>query len=111
MPSIEALTALVAAVCPIHGISVGSWGDNLTWRIDFKAAATAAQRAAAAAAMAAFDPATDPTAERARIDREIEAIERRQHRAVREHAIGDAAALDRLRAIEDQIAALRAGRP
>ena len=49
------LTEQIAAVCPIHGVSIGRRADKNTWRIDFKDEATAAQRRAAAAALAAFD--------------------------------------------------------
>lgn len=45
----------VSAVCPIDGISIGKAADKSTWRIDYKATATAAQRAAAAAIVASFD--------------------------------------------------------
>ena len=46
----------IAAVCPIHGVSVGRWEDRSTWRIDFKDEATPAERMAAFATMNAFDP-------------------------------------------------------
>jgi hypothetical protein len=38
---------------------------------------------------------------------QIELLERQQGRALREHALGDAAAADRLKALDDRIAALR----
>lgn len=46
----------VAAVCPIHGVSIGSESDPSTWMIDFRDDASEPQRAAAAQALAAFDP-------------------------------------------------------
>jgi hypothetical protein len=49
----------VAAVCPIDGVAIGDPSDKATWRIDFAAAATAAQRQAAQAALAAM--AASPT--------------------------------------------------
>lgn len=47
--------AAVAAVCPIHGVSIGRWEDKSTWRIHFKEDATAEQRQAAKEVLQAFD--------------------------------------------------------
>lgn len=49
------LHAAVAAVCPVHGVSIGRKSDKATWRPDFAEEATLAQRAAAAEVIAAFD--------------------------------------------------------
>ena len=49
--------------------------------------------------------------ERVRIDGEIDALERRQARSLREHVLGDATAKAKVQMIEDQIVALRASRP
>lgn len=52
----------IAEAAPIDGVSVGTWDDKKTWRIDFAAGATKAQRAAAQNALDAFDPdAPDPS--------------------------------------------------
>lgn len=48
----------IAAVCPIHGVSIGSESEPSTWAIDFRDDASPAQRAAAAQVLAAFDPTT-----------------------------------------------------
>jgi hypothetical protein len=49
------LHAAIAAVCPIHGVSIGRKDDKATWRIDFAPEASKEQKTAAAAAMAGFD--------------------------------------------------------
>ena len=46
----------LAAVCSIHGVSIGRWNDRATWRIDFKDEATKAERAAAQKVLASFVP-------------------------------------------------------
>ena len=46
----------IAALAPIHGISIGREADRSTWSIQFDDSATDAQRAAALAGLAAFDP-------------------------------------------------------
>src|SRR3989304_3818897 len=60
------LTDAIANVCPIDGVSIGNESVRASWRIDFKAAATAEQRAAAATVLASFDaeapPEPDPQA-------------------------------------------------
>lgn len=43
------LHELLAAVCPIDGVSIGIQDDKTTWRIDFKDEATADEKAAAQA--------------------------------------------------------------
>ncbi len=45
----------VAAVCPIHGVSIGRRNDKATWSIRFTDEATTEQRAAADAVLAAYD--------------------------------------------------------
>jgi hypothetical protein len=45
----------VIAVCPINGISIGTYGESATVRIDYSENATAEQRTAAQSAVAAFD--------------------------------------------------------
>lgn len=56
MSQIGKLDAAIRAVCPIHGVSVDSWADRQTWRIDFTAEATQPQRSSAEAVKEAFDP-------------------------------------------------------
>ena len=51
--------AAVAAVCPIHGVSIGRKDDKGTWRIDFQASATDEQRQAAMLAISALDLAVE----------------------------------------------------
>lgn len=51
------LDAVLRAVCPIDGVSIGRVADKKSWRIDFKPEATADQRTTAQAALDAFDPA------------------------------------------------------
>ena len=50
------LDALIQAVCPIYGVSIGRIDDRLTWRIDCKDEATPAQRDAAVAMLVTFVP-------------------------------------------------------
>ena len=50
------LNGLVAAQCPIHGISIGRWDDKSTWRIDPLPEATKDQIEAAKAVFNSFDP-------------------------------------------------------
>lgn len=45
----------VAAVTPIHGVSIGTWGDSRTVRNDFKAEATTQQRRDAQRVVDQFD--------------------------------------------------------
>lgn len=45
----------IREVCPIHGVSIGHESDKATWRISFKAEATAQQRTAAQSVVGAFD--------------------------------------------------------
>jgi len=54
--SLQWLHEAVAAICPIHGVSVGRIDDKKTWRIDFAAAATGLQKQAAADVITQFDP-------------------------------------------------------
>lgn len=49
------LNQAIAALAPIHGVSVGTFGNAATCEIQFLPEATAPQRTAAAAALAAFD--------------------------------------------------------
>ena len=49
MSAAARLDAAIRAVCPIVGVSVGSWTDRATWRVDFAPEATAAERTAASA--------------------------------------------------------------
>lgn len=53
------LHELIAAVCPIQGVSIGDFADKGTWVIHFDPSATAPQRAAADAVVAAFDVAAE----------------------------------------------------
>lgn len=34
----------IAAVCPIHGVSIGRWENPASWRVDFAPEATEEQR-------------------------------------------------------------------
>ncbi len=49
------LQATIAALAPIDGLSVPTFGNSATVRIDFKASATGPQRTAAQNALTAFD--------------------------------------------------------
>jgi hypothetical protein len=55
MSALQKLDAAIKAVCPIHGVSIGTLADKQTWRIDFKDEATSAQRAAAQGVVDTFD--------------------------------------------------------
>ncbi len=58
--SIEStVTAAVAAVAPINGISFGDLSDKSTWRIDFQPSATDQQKAAAQAVIDNFNLALE----------------------------------------------------
>lgn len=73
--SLLRLNTLLAAVAPIVGVSIGSWTDRETWRIDFAPEATSEQIAAANVVLAAFDQ-YDVIAEDSFIkDRKIEALD------------------------------------
>lgn len=63
------LHAAIAAVCPIHGVSIGRKDDKATWRIDFKDGASDLQRSEAILALQAFDVAAAKVAEQAKRDR------------------------------------------
>lgn len=88
------LHAAIAAVCPIHGVSIGRKDDKATWRIDFVPGATSGERADAEAVLAAFDVAV--AAETARVAREREAAVQVQMRALAERLVDDPTLLDRL---------------
>lgn len=53
---IQRLHRLIAAVCPIDGVSIRDADDKTQWDIVFTTDATDAQRAAAGAVVSAFDP-------------------------------------------------------
>ena len=55
----EALTKAIQSVCPVHGVSLGTYEDKSTWRIDFKPEATTQQRADAQAVVVAFNVALE----------------------------------------------------
>ena len=57
------LCNLIKAVCPIDGVSIGTWTDKMTWRIDFTPEATTEERAAAQSVVDAFDPTVPVPAE------------------------------------------------
>ena len=57
------LCNLIKAVCPIDGVSIGTWTDKMTWRIDFTPEATTEERAAAQGVVDAFDPTAPVPAE------------------------------------------------
>lgn len=50
------LVGAVSAVAPIHGVSIGSWADRQSWRIDFADGVSNADKTAAQAVLANFDP-------------------------------------------------------
>lgn len=56
--NIQRLHALIAAVCPIEGVSIRDLNDRSKWDVFFSPEATRAQRSAAAAVVSAFDPNT-----------------------------------------------------
>lgn len=51
------LTAAVAAVAPVDGVSIGDEGDKSTWRVHFRTDATDDQKRAANYVVASFDVA------------------------------------------------------
>lgn len=88
------LHAAIAAVCPIHGVSIGRKNDKATWRIDFRDDATDAQRAAARALLEGFDRAAAEAQERAK--RERESAVRAKMRELAERLVDDPTLLDRI---------------
>lgn len=54
----ETLSAEIAAVCPINGVSIGRWDDRATWQVDYKPEATPEQRGAAQTVINTFDVLT-----------------------------------------------------
>ncbi len=64
------LQTVLAALAPIDGVSVRTFGDSAAVRIDFQAAATGPQRTAAQNALTAFDwsDAAQTTWEAAQLD-------------------------------------------
>jgi hypothetical protein len=88
------LHAAVAAVCPIHGVSIGRKDDKATWRIDFAPEATAEQRAAAVSGMQGFDVVV--AQEAARVKRERTSAIDVAMRALAEKMVDDPTLLDKL---------------
>lgn len=88
------LHAAIAAVCPIHGVSIGRKDDKTTWRIDFANDATDPQRAAARAVLEGFNLAAERAKEQAKRDRE--AAVQAKMRELAERLVDDPALLDRL---------------
>lgn len=58
MNNIQYLTKEIEKLAPIDGVSVGSWQDKDTWRVDYKTSATNTQKQAVNAFIDAFDPTT-----------------------------------------------------
>lgn len=58
--SVFTLHAAVAAVCPIHGVSMPDPADRLTWGVYFMDEATDAQRAAAQQVLQTYVNPPDP---------------------------------------------------
>lgn len=56
MVELARLHERIAAVAPIHGVSIGDASDTSTWRIDFAPEATARQRADAQGILDGIDP-------------------------------------------------------
>ena len=119
------LSQAIAAVAPIHGVSVGQQNDKATWRIDFKDEATPEQRAAAAEVLTSFD--AQKVLHNAAIDAQIAGLEAASPgyvRGMREFMLAQATETKRLggadfmpsrgmqnvKALDDQIRALRAQR-
>lgn len=88
------LHAAIAAVCPIHGVSIGRKNDKTTWRIDYAPEATDTEKAAAQAALATFDVAV--AMEAARVKRERAALIDAKMRQLAEKMVDDPDLLDRL---------------
>jgi hypothetical protein len=88
------LHAAVAAVCPIHGVSIGRKDDKSTWRIDFADGVSDAQRSAAVRAMLDFDTAAAAIAEQAKRDRAT-AVDAKT-RELAEAMVDDPTLLDKL---------------
>lgn len=63
------LHAAIAAVCPIHGVSIGRKDDKATWRIDFADDATEQQKTAARLTLSTFDVAAARATEQVKRDR------------------------------------------
>lgn len=55
MSTASRLHAVIAAVCPINGISIGVLGQSASVNIDFDQSATQAQQTTAQSALASFD--------------------------------------------------------
>jgi len=118
-------TQLISAGIPVVGISIGRKDDKATWRIDFAPEATDEQKAQAAQIVAAFD--VEKAEHNAGIDAQIAALEAQRPgyvRGVREFMLGMAliakqqggpdlmltAGMQNVKALDDQIKALRAQR-
>lgn len=101
------LSAAIAAVCPIVGVSIGRIADRSTWRIDFAEEATPAQRAAARNVLSSFDPVAAQRVAEAKL--KILSLEGGQDRAMREAVLTVLGAGNtKLHQLEAQIAAERA---
>lgn len=117
----------VSSAAPISGVSIGRMDDKATWRIDFADGATPEQRAAAQSVLDGFD--YQKVLHNADIDAQIETLEAQAggyNRGSREFMLGMAAILKqcvasapdisvtpgmvKIKALDDQIKALRARR-
>ena len=58
MIQLQPLHNAIAAVCPIHGVSIGQVENKQSWVISFKTEATAQQRAAAQVVIDGFNAAS-----------------------------------------------------
>lgn len=88
------LHAAIAAVCPIHGVSIGRKDDKATWRIDFAPEADDAKKAAARAVLEGFDLAAARAAEQAKRTRD--AAVQAKMRELAERMVDDPTLLDRI---------------
>ena len=70
----EQLHDVVAAVCPITGLSIGDPKDKATWKIHFADTATAAQKKAADKVLKNFDYEAAKAAEEAQVERNAAAM-------------------------------------
>lgn len=88
------LHAAIAAVCPIHGVSIGRRNDKATWRIDFAPEATDAQKNAARAIKDGYDLGAAQAADDSKRIRE--ALVQSKMRELAERMVDDPTLLDRI---------------
>lgn len=104
LSKLDALGDAIAAVCPHVGVSVGTWADVGTWRIDFAQHATPQQRNAAQDVLAAFDLLS---AVKADVSRQIDEEAERQR--LRYITGGATKAMEYMEARDQAVAVLQMG--